>query len=119
MVRRLETALPREAPWTLPTVEGEPGRSFSRRREMTNRRYSRRRHDLLELLDRLTPTIAELTQRAVEKVQSARGTARNRRWCASEHRVSMGHPAPLRGEFELAIMIAVADRSDACVGLGS
>jgi hypothetical protein len=36
--------------------------------------------------------------RAVEKVQSARGTARNRRWCAIEHRVIDGAArSPSRG----------------------
>ena len=57
--------------------------------------------------------------RAAEKVRSARGPARNRRWCAVEHRVNrLGSPLPFTGEFELAIMIEVVVRRDAWVGLG-
>ena len=56
--------------------------------------------------------------RAVEKIQSARGPARNRRWCEKEHRaIDWAARSPLIGEFELTIMIEVADRRDAWVGL--
>jgi hypothetical protein len=44
--------------------------------------------------------------RAVDKVRFARGTTRNRRWCAVEHRVIDGASrSPFAGEFELVIMI--------------
>ena len=42
-----------------------------------------------------------------EEARFARGTARTSRWCAANHRVMIGHPAPCKGEFELAILIAV------------
>src|SRR5262245_59155574 len=48
---------------------------------------SRRRRDLLELLDSVLDVARETGLRAVEKVRSARGPARNRRWCSTEHRV--------------------------------
>jgi len=57
---------------------------------------------------------------AVEQVRSARRQARNRRWCAVEHRaIDWAACSPLSGEFELAIMIEVVDRRDAWVGLSS
>jgi hypothetical protein len=44
--------------------------------------------------------------RAVDKVRFARGTTRNRRWCAVEHRViDWASRSPFAGEFELVIMI--------------
>jgi hypothetical protein len=43
--------------------------------------------------------------RAVEKVRFARGKARNRRWCETEHRVIDWVSRSLHGEFEEVIMI--------------
>ena len=44
--------------------------------------------------------------RAVDKVRFARGTTRNRRWCAVEHRViDWASRSPFAAEFEVVIMI--------------
>ena len=57
--------------------------------------------------------------RATEKVRFARRTARTSRWCSVEHRVIDWASCSSLGteEFEVVIMIAVADRRDAWVGL--
>jgi hypothetical protein len=52
---------------------------------------SRRRHDLLELLDRLNPTIAELSQaveREVEKFPEGAATG-DSSWCGSAHGIGV------------------------------
>jgi hypothetical protein len=53
------------------------------------------------------------------KARFARGRARKSRWCAVITDVMIGHPAPLTGESEQVIMIAVGDRRDGWVGLSS
>jgi len=54
--------------------------------------------------------------RAMEEIQSARGPARNRRWCAVEHRaIDWAARSPFTGEFELAIMIEIVG-SKRCMG---
>ena len=52
---------------------------------------SRRRHDLLELLDRLTPTIAELTQAIEQEVEKCPGGAAvaDASWSGSADRVGL------------------------------
>ena len=58
--------------------------------------------------------------RGVGQVRFARGTARKSRWCACRTSSKLiGHPAPLHGESELVIMIAIADRRDGWVGPSS
>ena len=58
--------------------------------------------------------------RAVEKVRFARGTTRTSRWCAVKHReIEWVSRSLFAGEFEVVIMIEVADRRDAWVGLSS
>ena len=58
---------------------------------------------------------------AVEQVRFARRTARKSRWCSVEHRVIdwASCSSSYKQEFEVVIMIAVADRRDAWVGLSS
>ena len=58
---------------------------------------------------------------AVEQVRFARRTARKSRWCSVEHRVIdwASCSSSYKEEFEVVIMIAVADRRDAWVGLSS
>src|SRR5438477_3775187 len=70
---------------------------------------SRRRRDLLELMDRLNPDHRG-TEASDRAGSGARGTARKSPWCAAEHRViDWASRSPSEeGESEVVIMIAVA-----------